>query len=291
MSIEGLQRNKSLDLQVQEDTTVILETNRIPDPYRFVVRDGQLWSEAYHCFVREKIARTNHIGELEYQAFSFIERWVNQNDQGVVVWVSPPAPGFYPVSKIVISEIEANDSDKRLFNRAILFDFDGGQCLKFAQDLVNYSQNRPLLDHLDVVRTTPLILNTHRISWIHILEELIDDPHLWQMVKRGEDHRIKAETLIQVRTVYQQLYDHSLPAEDARMMILGMKGNKPESCPPVYKSATAFQVFSENSLTFTGSLSKDPDFCKVCPACKKEINCVVRIGGNCPQCRALKRCG
>jgi len=293
MSVETLHNGKSAELRAQEETTVILETNQIPDSYCFTVRNRQLWSEQYHCFVREKIARDNHIGQLEYQAFSFIEQWVDQNDQGVLAWVSPPSPEVYPVSKIIISEIETKGGQKQLFNRAMIFDLDAKKCLKFAQDLTNYSQNRPLLSHLDEVRSTPLILNTQNISWIHILEELIDDPKLWQMVKTGEDQRIKEETLVQVRAVYQRLYDHSLPAEDAAIMLGEMRGNKPDSCPVTFKTGTAFQICCCSSMLIGSSFESDQygslEF--ECQKCNK-VNRRPKgeLIGNCQHCHADVTC-
>lgn len=299
MSVEILQRpeidsfirtweDKPPEQVAAELASYSLETKRIPDPYHFLISPkGELLSPTAHCAVKDIVCRTHPVGELEYQALSFIEHWAANSDEGAVAWVSPPYPGLYPTSKVILSEIEIQGGAKRLFNRAIIFDFDEKECLKFAQNLANYSQNRPLLSHLDEVRATPIILNTRGMSWIHIFEELIDDPALWQEIRDGKDKQTKEAALAQARIVYQSITAKSLPSEDARRKILGMLGEKSGSCPVLFKTSTAFQVFSESALT----LSKDPDFCRSCPVCGKEINCIVKAGGSCPECGAVKRCG
>lgn len=265
-------KDKSPEQVAEELASYSLETKRIPDPYHFLVSEsGELWSPTAQCRVRDAVLRIPPVGELEYQALTAIEQWVRVNNKGAIVWVSPPYPGIYPTSKVIISEIELEGGIKKLFNRALILDFDEVECLKFAQDLSNFSQNRPLLSSIHEVRATPLILNTKGRSWIYILQELIVDPVLWQMVRLDEDKKAKEEALIQARVVYQTLADKNMPMEDAGREILGMLGDKSVSCPLLAKAGTAFQVFSTNSLAFgtsgsTESDSKGPRKFP-CPAC------------------------
>ncbi len=263
---------KGQEQVAEELASYSLETKRIPDPYYFLVAEnGELLSPTAHCRVRDVVLRTHPVGELEFQALSVIEHWAKNNNEGAIAWVSPPYPGIYPTSKVIISEIQQEGGTKKLFNRALILDFDEEKCLKFAQDLSNYSQNRPLLSSLNEVRATPLILNTGGNSWMYILQELIIDPALWQMVRAGEDKRAKEEALVQARIVYQRLSDKSLPLEDSRRMVLGMLGKESGSCPVLLQS-TAFQAFSKNSLTLGNSSLVESDskgsLYFPCPACK-----------------------
>ncbi|MBU1000636.1 hypothetical protein KKE78_04555 [Patescibacteria group bacterium] len=279
---------------VQEIASLQLETNRIPDPYSFVVAaNGELISPTARCRVKDVVEdKTGHLGQLEYQAVLAIERWAADSNEGSVVWVSPPYSGIYPTSKIVVSQIEYQDGAKRLFNRAIILDFDEKGCLRFAQDLAQLSQNRPLLLHLDQVRATPLILNTHGNSWIYILQKFINDPILWESIRNGEDQSAKKEAIKQATIVQQTLFavSGSDDLDSVRAAVVRILGEGPGSCPVLFK--TAFQVFSENSLLIGGGIeTSDPDYCRSCPVCGKEINCIVRIGGSCPNCGEIKRCG
>ncbi len=291
-------QNKPKEQVVEELASYSLETKRIPDPYHFVVAtNGELFSPTAHCKIKDTVEdRTSHLGQLEYQAVISIEQWAAGSNEGAVAWVSPPYSGVYPTSKIIISEIEYQNGNKRLFNRAIVLDFDEKKCLEFVKQLVQYSQDRPMLTHLDQIRSTPIILNTRGLSWINILQELIDDPVLWESVRNGEDLRAKKETLRQAARVQKDFFTttrpYTLPSDETRTAVLQILGSRGGSCPVRLTKRTAFQTFSEGSLIIGGGLrSKDPDFCKVCPICEREINCVVRAGGNCPKCGAVKRCG
>lgn len=291
-------QGKSKKQVVEELASYSLETKRIPDPYYYLItQNGELYSPTAHCRIRDSVEdKTGPLGSLEYRAVVLIEQWAAGNQEGAAIWVSPPYPGVYPVSKIIISQIEYLDGVKRLFNRAIILDYDEKKCLEFAQNLAQLSQNRPEFSNLDSVRAAPLIFKTHGDSWAFVLQELIDDPPLWESIKNGQDKEAKKEAVRQATIVQKGLFVDFAPRsifEEAKTVMQQMLGNKPGSCPVLFNSLkrTAFSIFSENSLTFKGSGSKDPDFCKVCPVCGGEINCVVRTGGSCPKCGATKRCG
>lgn len=290
-------QNKPGEQIAEELASYSLETKGIPDPYYFTVSaNGELFSPTAHCRIKDKVEdKTGPLGQLEYQAVLSIEQWAASSNEGSAVWVSPPYPGFYPKSKIIISEIEQKNGEKRLFNRAVRLDFDEKECLEFAQNLAQLSQNRPLLQCLDQVRATPFILNTHGNSWIYILQELIDDPALWQSIRNGEDQSAKKEAVRQAVIVQKELFTVSrlIYSDDAKVAITQMLGPGSGSCPVLFSTGagkTAFQTFSESAVTFTGSTSKDPDFCIHCGACGEKINCVVRRGEKCPKCPAIRKC-
>lgn len=294
-------RSKPQEQVVEELASYSLETKRIPDPYYFTVSaNGELFSPTAHCRIKDKVEdKTGPLGQLEYQAVLAIEQWAANSNDGSVVWVSPPHPGVYPTSKIIISEIEQKNGDKRLFNRAVILDFNEKECLEFALNLANMSQNRPLLQHLDQVRATPFILNTHGNSWIYILQELIDDPALWECIRNGEDQRAKKEAIGQATVVQKSFlsFDRSFDSVDARIAVVQMLGTKSGSCPVVFKS-TAFGIFAGSSLTIgsSGSFAESDKYGSLefeCPNpdCKK-INRRPKgqLIPNCQYCKADVRC-
>lgn len=279
----------------EELASLSLETKRIPDPYSFLITDdGELFSPTANKKIKDSVEdKLSRLGNLEYQAVVSIEKWAAQSDEGAAVWLSPPLEGVYPTAKIIISEIQLSGGIKRLFNRALVFDFSEKECFELACNLANFSQNQPDFTNLDQVRSTPFILRKGA-KWMNILEELIDDSLLWENVKRGKDKKAKKDALRQATTIQKQFFSRGilLRPDEAVMAVIQMLGSKAGSCPPGQstKLKTGAVVFSENSTTYTGAI-KDPDFCRSCPVCGEEIKCIVRVGGSCPKCGAVKRCG
>lgn len=292
--------NKPQNQVVEEFASYTLEKQGKVDPYYFIAdRDGDLFSPSTLSKVKKSIRTETGIGRLEAQAFDSISAWFKANDLGTIAWISPPAD-VYPVSKIIISSIEKSNGRKRLFNKSLLFEWDEKKCLKFAQNLSEMSQNRPFLTHLDQVRSTPLVLDRDSKFWIHILEELIDDPKLWQSIRTGEDQLAKLEALKEAKAVFRELFSIGPMVEKlnfVRMRILPMLGNKPTSCPPNLSTGTAFQKFWENSLSLgTVNLSGSDQYGSLefdCPKCqRKNKRARGKLIPNCQyiECGANVRC-
>ena len=105
---------KPEELFVEEAASYSMETNGIPDPYYYTLdEDGNLYHPEGRTKVRNFVSRDNYIYELEYQALAGTENWFRRVDSGTMVWVSPPSPGLYPTSKIIISEIEGEGKGKK----------------------------------------------------------------------------------------------------------------------------------------------------------------------------------
>lgn len=283
---------------VEELASLSQETHRIPDPYAYsITAKGELFSPTAKCLVKETIDdKISSLGQLEYQAVLATEQWVASNEEGVSIWISPPKTGIYPTAKIIIQEIEHEDNAKKIFNRAIVLGFNEAECMKFAWNLTSFSLNKPIFRDADQIRAIPLILDTKNKPWVDILEKLIDAPDIWAMIRNGEDKQHKKEALRQAAVVQKQFFANPrlLYSDEAKIAVMQMLGPHQGSCPPktgLQSNRTAFQVFWENSFIYSGSVNKDPDFCKSCPVCNKEINCIVRTGGSCPECGAVKRCG
>jgi len=276
-----------VESKVEELASRFQETHRNPDPYRFLIdADGDLFSPSHSCKVISTINTDHMVGQLEKAAFVAVSQWVREESRGAIVWVSPPYPGLYPVSKVIISEIEYIDGVKRLFNRAIVLDINEKECLQLGRQLTQYSEDQPFLVNSEDLRATPIVLDTTDYTWLSILKNIGVDTGQIEAVETGQDIISKKTALAQAEMIFS-MDERERPVEISKRM-----GDKPESCPPGSASGkTAFQIFSENSLTYTGSVIKDPDFCKSCPVCGKEINTVVRSGQSCPKCGAKKECG
>lgn len=279
----------SVESKIEELASRFQETHRIPDPYRFLIdADGDLFSPSHGCKVISTINTDDSVGQLEKKAFMVISDWVRQEQQGAIIWVSPPYPGRYPVSKLIISEIEHVEESRRLFNRAIVLDINRDACLNLGRKLARFSKNQPFFVGSEDLRAAPIVLDTTKFSWISILENALVDHQQIEVIKAGWDLISKKAAIDEAKEIL------SMDADRRSMMITKRLGDKPESCPPRLLSTsgqTAFQIFAENALIIAGSQSKDPDFCRSCPVCGEEINCIVRPGQSCPKCRTVKRCG
>ncbi len=256
----------------EELASYSLETKRIPDPYYFLIdQDGDLFSPPAQLKVKRIITVDSRVGQLEARAFEAISKWAKDEDSGAVAWLSPPSPGVYPVSKLIISEIEIASGVKRILNRAIVLDINERECLDLGQRLSGYSTNRPFLTHLDQLRATALIMDTNNKTWLEIMEEVIPDQDLWNSVRRGDEMYAKQEALAQAEKIFRNypLMDKVTSAyndENMEREIQGMLGDKAGSCPVRFSSGigqTAFQSFSSHSLEADskGSLTFP------CPAC------------------------
>ncbi len=279
----------------QAFASLIMETKRVPDPYHFGIDIyGNLLSAAGRK-VSNIISRDGYIGRVEGQAFDVIESWVKDNkDKDVieeVMWISPPYPGTYPDMKIIISSLENTDQGQSLFNKAIIFDFDEAQSLRFTQALAQFSKNYPLRASLEDIRMTPLMLNSEEPSWLSVVQKLVSNKAVWEYIETGKYFEIKEEALREANMFYQRRFSNNpnevLEAERMAMLALGTRAS---SCPLTFRG-TAFQVFSGASALIGEFRSKDPDYCIHCGACGAEIRQVVRHGQKCPAgCGAVREC-
>lgn len=271
--IKGCQ-NKPRQQSIELIASYSHETRRVPDPYSFdITQDGELYSNEGKCLVKSVVRRDTFIGEIEYQALCDIESWANHRSSGVIVWISPPDETYYPDgSKIIVSEIEQNGNNKTLYNRAILLDFNKQDCLKLAQNL---GSSRLKFSSAEDVRRHPIPLETKRLHWSYILGEFIDKEVVWQMVRSGEDKKIKQQTLARVDSIYDELFKESAVN---RLLVMGLVGTYSTSCPSTVKSFTALSYFFEHSLKYFDCPN---------PKCNKKIESGKGIT-TCPYCGARK---
>jgi len=281
----------------QEFASYVMESRGIPDLYSFPIDDEGNLLSASGRRIKSIISRAGYIGYTEDRAFDAIESWIKDNkskDEVIeeIMWVSPPYRGVYQDLKVVISSIKGRGREKVLFNQSIIFNFDQAQALRFTRSLTEFSKNYPMNAALEDIRAAPLILNSEQPTWISVLEKIINDDEVWEYIRSGKAVKERERALEQSELVYRVRYSSIQYQEEAKEMTIAMLGDKPTSCPPTPVKSTAFQIFSQNSLKIEGQFSfKDADFCRNCPVCEEEINCVVRAGQSCPKCGAVKRCG
>lgn len=263
---------------VEELSSYSLESKRITDPYSFIITpNGELLSPSANCLVKSVVQRDTKVGELEYQALCKVEEWAKQAAEGIIVWISPPYPGEYPVSKIIVSELEHKGSLKLLFNRAILLDISSEDCIRLANNLSAYARVQHRFYSSEDVRGQAVPILSKGIHWSYILGEFIDLPEVWSGIRTGLDKRAKNEALRAATEVYTELFSLS---NIVRIQSTGLLGPYPVSCPPKLERSTAFAYLFKNSLL----LNKDYFNCT---NCDKKIESGKGIT-TCPHCGARK---
>lgn len=304
-------RNTRLPQFREEAASFSLETKHIPDPFYYTLdQDGDLFSPSANCKVRNAVRVDNHIGQLELQALDRMSLLTRQNKSGVIVWVSPPHPDAYPDLKIVVSEIQERGSQRLIFNRAIIFDFDNETALKFAKALNARSLEQFNFENNEQVRATPFMLDTSDAHWTNIMQDLVGQNEIWEMIRSGEDMKAKEIALIQAEELYGYLYPsvgHEQAMAKAQALIGAMIGSYDPSCPTLLRQS-ALQTVLRSSLvsrfTVGGKIDidnvpdwrKDPShpmYCIHCGACGEEIKIVVLEGEQCPaknSCTAVREC-
>ncbi len=242
-----------IEQDIAERASIIQESNRRIDRYLFWQdQEGDLYSPTARCKVADVII-PNEVGLLEALAFARINDWFSKNQTGIAVWISPCHPIYYPeASKIIISEICEHQNQKALLNRSIVLDYDQEKCWELAQALSERSINRPFLDSLSAIRSTPLFLNQN--NWLDILSEVLDLPDIWQKVRSGQD-----------------LIEQKQAIKMAANFDMGVLGSGPLSCPVIFRPLGGIETY----------------FSFPCPKCQMQIPSGRGINV-CPFCGARK---
>lgn len=265
----------------EEVASSIHETNRVPDPYIYLVRNHRLVTPT-GLIIGNKVEKESYLGQIEYAAFKEIERWADINNSGTVIWFSPPYPGVCPVSKIIISELSTDNNTKILFNRAVVLDINGQTLMELANKL---STEEGLIPDSETLRACPFFPTAEEfINWFELLKLYS------KLIENDEDIIFKFRTLQRLseetfaiagpNTLYADLYQK---ADES-----GLIGHLPGSCPST-TGFTSFEQMLSNSLKINEGHTLD---C-VCPHCKQRVKASISNGKiHCPNCQhtALYRC-
>lgn len=241
---------------IEFKASVSLETNRIPDPYHYFLKNGLLYSPLTDSPVKDSIVRNSHLDKIEDEAFEKIQEWFVKNEEGVVIWVSPPHLERFTDTKIIFSDIVYGlDSEKKLRNRAVCLGLTPEACVVFARRL-GFSG----FISSEELRASPLFLD--QISpdeFIDILAEYTQKQA--RIIKNGEDFLIKEALKARMALGY------SAPI-----------GPYASSCGPILQSA--FNKMFGNSLNISEAYFD-------CPKCHGAIPSGRGIT-TCPHCGAKK---
>lgn len=260
---------------ILEDASVIQESNRRPNVYAYINRNGKVYTPE-GALVSKDIRRLTHIERLEAEAFDELEK--RSRNTATLVWVSPVQFGVYEVSKIIITEVREYEDYNILLNRAIVLDgVDSKKALKIAQELVKGAINNPRLRTVDDVRANLIVLNPRQKHWLNVLEEMAPDPQ-WEMIRSGQDIELEEEALANARLVYES----KARGEEGGPKIKDYRGDYALSCPEGSRSA-----FEAVWGTSGGSEGCKKIACRKCPwvASEGEVKKIqAGLLRNCPGC-------
>lgn len=261
--------------RVEEVASTIHETNRLSDPYIYLVKDQRLVAPT-GLIIGDIVKKDSYLGKTEYTAFKQIEDWVSRESSGLSVWFSPPYPGTYPVSKIIISEMSTNGKVKLLFNRAVVLDIDAEALITLANQL---TEGEKFIQDSELLRAHPFFPSAEKfIEWFELLKlytsqtrSIEDDIDI---VKKHKAYQFFTKTIAVAgpNTLYADLYQK---AEES-----GLIGPMTGSCPST-TTFTSFEQMFNNSLKINKTHTLD---C-VCPYCKQRVKASISNGEiQCPNC-------
>lgn len=275
---------------VEELASYSLETKRIPDTYYFVIRgDGKLISPQTGKLVEESVEKTSRLGQKESQALDRIQYWGQGKNEGLVFWISPPHPERSRFTKMVVSEITKEESEKRLFNRTLLLEINDQEALNLGRELSLFDNSNNYIESPESLRSQPIFINSGELDWVSYLDVRINDKYIWEKIRSGEDIIAKEEAIVSSGLIYEELFGKNYPVgyDDERVKQavekaneLNLFGSLGGSCPPALlmtnQEDTAFGVFSKNA---------EKSF--PCPECHKPIPSGRGIT-QCPHCGITK---
>lgn len=209
-----------------------LESHDIPDPYYFEIDElGRLVSPYKNIPIEDVVVKDSPLGKVEYEALVKIQNEVSERNSGFILWISPPYLGFYPTSKIVISQIVFEEGRKKLLNRAIVTDWDSLGSILVARKIQTLAEDREVAyKSATDVRISPIFINQEKKRELEdVLKDILDRRSL-EMIYKGEDFLAKE--------AFMKVY-----LAGGRVSL----GTSPLSCPKQMGGLTAFQVFSGES--------------------------------------------
>ncbi|MBI4157900.1 hypothetical protein HY502_03575 [Candidatus Woesebacteria bacterium] len=254
-----------------EIISVFNETNRIPDPFKLVYRKGRIFD--YETGEPVRINRSTYIGQKEGEFFDSLSQWLDENKEGVALWISPLLPGVYPSNKITIYQIiDSSGEEKLTLNTSILLDTAPAHCLAIASRLS---------PHFKKYRDPEVLRNK-----LFSLDGDFDLKNLLELasIKLNSKETPGQKTIKEFMELIYLGCDPRLIAE--KMFQKGVIGAHSVSCAPInLASNPAFGVFMDPRsfiLKFAGGESGK--YVKSCGACGVEIEARISKGYKCVRC-------
>lgn len=143
--------------------SVYFETHRLDHSYPFYIDDEGIFvcnpkNPSEKFYVRNIVDKSSHLGRIELKIFDELENLAHEKaypgECKMAVWFSPPFPGRYPCSKVIIHQIvnEPGTNIKKILNLVKVFDLSANSCVQIAQrifpeltDIKNSEQLRSCL--------------------------------------------------------------------------------------------------------------------------------------------------
>ena len=273
--------------RVEEIVSTSNETHRITDGYVYHWDEGfymssinALTGKREDVYLNGILDTQSYVGKKEVEVLNQLENWFTSGEEGVALWISPPYPGKYPVSKAILHQIsyESTNMEKVILNAAILFDTPKDKVLGLVQEFFpetkDFKQTEELRDKL--------LIPKEEFNLEDFLEKIKDlDPNT--LVKKAT---LSQEELTQrayyVADLIQRQMDPHFIAQE--MQRLGLLGEYSVSC---VGGVTLSDLFGES--TEAGDMFGALHF--PCPKCgSTNQRPIGRLISNCQHCGADVTC-
>lgn len=251
--------------------SVFNETNRIPDPFRLVYRNGQIVD--YEEKKPLRIDRSTYVGRKEGELVDSLTNWLKENDGGSAVWISPLLPGVYPYNKIVLYQIEGDlNGEKSTFNTMLVLE------TPVEHSLVIASKLNPKFS----IFSDPETLRNKLFA----VGENFDFSTLLEIasVRTRTKEEPNKEIVEDVMNLIYSGFDPRLVAE--KMSQKGLIGKHGLLCPPINLTQNpTFGVFMDaHSLIFRFVGGESGKYVKNCGRCGVKIEAKISKGYKCSKC-------
>ena len=275
---------------VEELASYSLETKRIPDPYYFLIRDdGKLISPQTGKLVEDSVEKKSYLGQMEFRALQSIQEWSVGKSKGIAFWFSPPNTERSKFTKLIVSEIENYETERRLFNRNLLLEIDAQETMLLVQELTSKGANPVVFKTPEELRSQPVFSDNSDLNWLDFFDMRVNDKTIWEQIRSGEDILAKELAIKNSGSIYETIFGQDYPkgyddekvkraVEKAREM--NVFGSLPGSCPPPL-------LLTQEENTALGVFFKNSERSFPCPECHKPIPSGEGIT-KCPHCGITK---
>lgn len=267
------------------------------NPGRFLVNERGKLENPIFGEIEDILREETEIDRLENEAFRKIQDWASSNNEGVVVWISPPIEGVYSETRIIVNEIKHLAKQKCVEYKAIRSNLTTDECLQIARQLVcKGAFGLGELEDDKSLRKNPIEIDLNEKAWIDLIEDLVPNSSLGESIKSGKDIKgIKAAKKIAEEIINDTYKTVAFLGEQNHLIagacIEDLASKKGYEMQPYGSCGTSNKIFlkrSINDIFFADSFSnlnntKDWDYAEgVCRVC--EENSMVGPCGICINC-------
>lgn len=246
-------------------TTVFKESHRIPDNWKFSIKDKGLFDVGRNGYVHDIVKEYPHpnlyLRKLEDSIIEAMDMWAVSDQEGYLVWISPSFINHYPCHKIEI--IYKDPSVRETSNIVILFDGSQKICMdvvkqifpefneiKNAEDLRNSILIKPDLDIDQIIEIVGPYIHTDDVN--------VDNP----------EKEIERIAKLATSGVNQKIIAYEMDR-------IGLIGNRSFSCPGL------------SGILGQRSNILEAKYVKNCGICGTVIEAYITKGYTCKSCSGV----